>query len=105
MNMKPIFTIIAFLFFISCTTGKKESNENYANLSPIDELTDIWKITNPGEITWQVKQTGHIDHIEMSGLRVSVIAHYGVNDNGELMLNKKVVWLCYAPFPTTPMPV
>jgi hypothetical protein len=52
-----------------------------------------WKLTTDGGIKWEVTNTGsHTDHIEMSGLQVSAIVHYGVSDEGELVLQKKLVF-------------
>ncbi|MCE1200362.1 MAG: hypothetical protein LWW85_15460, partial [Marinilabiliales bacterium] len=44
-------------------------------------------------ISWQVKKgASHSDHIEMSGLKVSSVIHYGVDDQGALLLTKKVIF-------------
>jgi hypothetical protein len=86
------FFVTVVLLLQGCTPSGKESKIKYANLSPIDELNDIWEISNPGEITWIVKTKDHVDHIEMSGLNVSGIIHYGVDKNGGLFLSRKVVW-------------
>lgn len=100
MNLKKlallkitVFTcLIVSLLLTGCTQTQKDNGIKYENLSPIDELQDTWEITNSGEITWDVKTDKHVDHIEMSGLQVSAIIHYGVGENGELVLKKKVVW-------------
>lgn len=52
-----------------------------------------WRINGRG-ITWQVKpgDEPHRDHIEMSGLKVSTVVRYGVEDNGSFYLNRGMVW-------------
>lgn len=46
-----------------------------------------------GSIYWQVKnKEKHQDHIEMSGLQVSGIISYGINDQGLLFLSRKLVF-------------
>ncbi|MFT3933948.1 MAG: hypothetical protein QM726_10060 [Chitinophagaceae bacterium] len=51
-----------------------------------------WGLDKWGGIEWQVKQKPHTDHIEMSGLQVSAIIHYGVDSLGQLILNKRLVY-------------
>ena len=52
-----------------------------------------WKINPQGGITWQVKlQEPHNDHIEMSGLKVSVVFRYGVTAEGSFWLDRSMVW-------------
>ncbi len=42
-----------------------------------------WHLTDDGGIEWQLKKNdSHMDHIEMSGLNISVIVHYGVQQAG-----------------------
>ncbi|GHE95938.1 hypothetical protein [Thalassotalea profundi] len=55
-----------------------------------DTLSDRWKLTNQG-IEWQVSDS-HEDHIEMSGEQISTIIYYGSDENGNLTLNRKLVW-------------
>ncbi|MEG0229288.1 MAG: hypothetical protein RR640_01655, partial [Oscillospiraceae bacterium] len=44
------------------------------------------------KIIWKVKEThNHKDHIEMSGSKVSLILHYGVNA-GKLFLKKQIIF-------------
>ena len=51
-----------------------------------------WSFTDDKGITWHVtKGQSHTDHIEMSGLQASSIIKYGVDDNGELTLTKRLV--------------
>lgn len=38
-----------------------------------------WNLTNDDGIEWRVKEKdSHMDHIEMSGLHLAAIVHYGV---------------------------
>ncbi|KGJ91209.1 hypothetical protein [Colwellia psychrerythraea] len=53
-------------------------------------LTDRWALTEQG-IEWQVTDS-HEDHIEMSGEQISAIIYYGSDKQGELSLNRKLVW-------------
>ncbi|NOU86692.1 hypothetical protein GC102_13035 [Paenibacillus sp. LMG 31460] len=46
-------------------------------------------------IHWDVLQDSkllHEDHLEMSGKKVSMIVRYGINQEGKLILSRKVVW-------------
>ena len=44
-------------------------------------------------IEWQVAEgDSHDDHIEMSGLRMSVVFRYGVAPDGSFRLNRNVIW-------------
>lgn len=49
---------------------------------------------NNGAITWIVKGNDkpHLDNIEMSGRKVSVIITYGTGDSGRLEMSKAVIW-------------
>lgn len=85
-------SLIVSFVLTACVQSTNKEKIVYENLSPIDELKDRWEITNRGEICWKVKNVNHVDHIEMSGLRVSGIVHYGVDKNGTLVLKKKIVW-------------
>lgn len=53
-----------------------------------------WCLSADGAISWAVKPgtAPHEDHIEMSGRRVSVIVRYGTGKDGELVLDRTVVW-------------
>ncbi len=53
-----------------------------------------WTMNTEGGITWNVAESGekHSDHIEMSGKTVSTVLRYGVDDNGNFILNKSLVW-------------
>lgn len=53
-----------------------------------------WHLNEEGGITWRVdlKMIPHKDHIEMSGLRVSTVVRYGVDEAGEFFFNRGMVW-------------
>jgi len=62
-------------------------------MSLLAQNSKRWKINSNGSIDWMIeKPAEHIDHIEMSGLQVSAIIHYGVSEKGELVLQKKIVF-------------
>jgi len=74
-----ILSIIALVFF-SLNLWAQEKNL-------------YWNILPENRIVWNVKPgKAHTDHIEMSGLQVSSIINYGTNENGELVLQKKLVF-------------
>lgn len=58
-----------------------------------------WHLNQDGGISWEVKSgdNAHSDHIEMSGLKVSTVVRYGVDDEGKFLLNRGMVW----PMPRT----
>jgi hypothetical protein len=57
------------------------------------ETPTRWVIDEDGGITWNVKPKDiHQDKIEMSGLKVSVVVTYGVDDLGHLVFNRRIVW-------------
>lgn len=47
--------------------------------------TGRWTIVSPDSICWKVNGAHH-DHIEMSGLKVSTVLRYGVNETGEWVI-------------------
>lgn len=53
-----------------------------------------WHLNQDGGISWEVKSgdNAHSDHIEMSGLKVSTVVRYGVDDEGKFLLNRGMVW-------------
>ncbi len=53
----------------------------------------IWNISPDNSITWNTESyKPHSDHIEMSGLQISSIITYGVDEKGELVNQKKLVF-------------
>ena len=52
-----------------------------------------WNLDKTDGISWRVVgSNAHTDHIEMSGLQISSIIQYGINDSKELVLKKKLVF-------------
>ena len=53
-----------------------------------------WHLNQDGGISWKIKSgdNAHSDHIEMSGLKVSTVVRYGVDDEGKFLLNRGMVW-------------
>lgn len=49
-----------------------------------------WTVVSPDSICWKVKDAHH-DHIEMSGLKVSTVLRYGVNEAGEWVIDRNMV--------------
>lgn len=55
--------------------------------------TRRWGFTADKGIRWEVKKgEAHADHIEMSGTQLSAIVNYGVDKNGELSVQKKLIY-------------
>jgi hypothetical protein len=76
---KNIFTLAIWLVFFFAAQAQTKTNR--------------WDFTADGGISWNVKSgETHSDHIEMSGLQVSTIIHYGVNDDGTLSLKKQLIF-------------
>lgn len=52
-----------------------------------------WNLVKSGGIEWVVKKGApHTDQIEMSGKQISAILTYGVNEQGSLILKRKLVF-------------
>ena len=63
--------------------------------APCAETAPRWALDTGGGISWQVdaaQPAAHEDSIEMSGRRVSFILKYGIDKDGELRLNRQLVW-------------
>ena len=52
--------------------------------------TGRWTIVSPDSICWKVNGAHH-DHLEMSGLKVSTVLRYGVNETGEWVIDRNIV--------------
>ena len=61
----------------------------YTSFLNASEITR-WVITSPDSICWRVNGV-HNDHIEMSGLKVSTVLRYGVNEAGEWVIDRNMV--------------
>lgn len=76
-TLKILFLIIFSLFLI----GQAQTQDSTR-----------WQLSDDGGIEWQVKANdSHMDHIEMSGLFMSAIVHYGIQ-HGELRENVHLVF-------------
>ncbi len=56
---------------------------------------DRWVLAPGKAVLWDIPNglfPSHTDTIEMSGRKVSLIVHYGVDENGHLVLDRTVVW-------------
>ena len=87
--MRDIFMRSTFclLVFISCFTA------SHAQQSTLPVQQDRWKILADGSIEWTVdNRLPHNDHLEMSGEKVSLWVQYGVNESGQAMLNRTMVF-------------
>ncbi len=74
--------IITLLLFISISW-----------MTSAQENQTRWFINDNGGITWKVTdRIPHIDHIEMSGKRMSVVVSYGVNEDGSFTVKRDMVW-------------
>lgn len=51
-----------------------------------------WDFANGQAIQWNVSRKDRTDHIEMSGARVSAILRYGNDNQGQLVLRKKLIF-------------
>lgn len=51
-----------------------------------------WTLNTQGGITLKADGKPYDDHIEMSGKRVSAVLRYGINEVGNFVLNKGMVW-------------
>src|SRR2546426_3648358 len=62
-------------------------------LQPSVRAQTRWNLDSDGGITWNIQPgKAHQDHIEMSGKRVSVIVTYGVDEKGQLILRRQLVF-------------
>lgn len=60
-----------------------------------DTPPDRWSLDTQGGIVWNAAEDSrlpHEDHVEMSGRKVSVIARYGADAEGKLVLRHEVIW-------------
>ena len=72
--------IVLLLFVLFCLADN-------ANATP------RWRILDSGAIEWQIDgRLPHYDHIEMSGLKVSAVLRYGVNGDGQFVMERSMIW-------------
>ena len=76
-----IIMVRILLFFICVSNFLFVRADNY------------WRINKDGGITWDIqKGKPHKDHIELSGKKISVVFRYGINNEGNFVINKSLVW-------------
>jgi hypothetical protein len=52
-----------------------------------------WQIQENGSIAWNIDNAiPHYDHIEMSGLQMSAVLRYGVNQDGSFKMERSMIW-------------
>ncbi|SDX73599.1 hypothetical protein [Paenibacillus sp. CF384] len=59
------------------------------------QIGERWSLNSEHTIKWDIKPDNrlpHHDHIEMSGKRISMIVHYGIDHQGELVLKRGIIW-------------
>jgi hypothetical protein len=80
-NRKPLLFALLLTFGLSTLTLSQEFE------------TTRWVIDKDRGITWTVKPNEiYQDDVEMSGKKVSIIVTYGVDGNGRLHVNRRIVW-------------
>lgn len=64
------------------------------SLAPcINAAGDRWGINNDGSINWTIKDdVPHQDHVELSGMKLSVVLRYGVNADSSFHVNRSLVF-------------
>jgi hypothetical protein len=92
--MKSYLKLLAGVFlvvqFIACGSNPQKSAQNKTSLA--DTLTNIWQLAPEIQGISRKVTEPHTDHFEFSGLKVSALITYGSDENGKLVLKKKVVW-------------
>ena len=72
--------IFPFILMLVCCAGMAKAQNR-------------WIINPSGSITWNIdERVPHQDHLEMSGLKSSVVLRYGVDETGAFQLNRSMVW-------------
>ena len=68
-----------------------------------------WTVNGPHSVQWETSkgELPYTDHIEMSGLRASVVYYWGVNEKKQFQMGWTAIWcsLCSEPFPIIRTPV
>lgn len=74
MNVKNLLILLIFTHSISAQASR-------------------WTIQPDHSIKWTITDDiPHYDHIEMSGLKVSSVLRYGVNEDGSFSMERSVIW-------------
>jgi hypothetical protein len=54
-----------------------------------------WRLCDGFRLLWPVendRRGQHRDHLEMSGSKVAMVVHFGVDDAGGVILEKELIW-------------
>ena len=86
-------------FLIAGCTDEKDLSTHEAEIAKVREVQTSAKITTFNQY-WQLTDNGihwsvdspHQDQLEMSGLQVSAVIDYGLGTDGNLVLEKTLVW-------------
>ena len=86
-------------FLIAGCTDEKDLSTHEAEIAKVREVQTSAKITTFNQY-WQLTDNGihwsvdspHQDQLEMSGLQVSAVIDYGLGTDGNLVLDKTLVW-------------
>ena len=78
MKIKQEIIELVALLILLCTNQLSANN------------TTRWTIASSDSICWRVEDE-HSDHIEMSGLKMSVVLRYGVNAVGEWAIDRNMI--------------
>ena len=87
------------MFLIAGCTDEKDVSTHEVEIAKVQEVQrsekiatfdQYWQITDNG-IHWLV-DSPHQDQLEMSGLQVSAVIGYGLGTDGNLVLEKTLVW-------------
>ncbi|MCV9933553.1 hypothetical protein OIU80_14810 [Flavobacterium sp. LS1R47] len=70
--------IIIILCFITSKSFAQQNNR--------------WKINKEGDISWNINNIPHDDHIEMSGKKISCVIRYGVAADSSFHATRSLVW-------------
>ncbi len=96
-HLFQLFLVLILTGILSACSGNKGDRTApaaYSDLASLDTLQDIWHLDGHDGIVWDItpQHVPHTDHLEFSGLQVSCILTYGVDEDGTLVLRKTVVW-------------
>lgn len=62
-------------------------------LTDINAANDRWNLLDDSSIHWTIKDdVPHQDHVELSGMKLSVVLRYGVNPDSSFHINRSLVF-------------
>lgn len=65
----------------------------FLNIVPQNvSCNNLWHIVSNDSIVWENINVSHKDHLEMSGLMISSIVHYGIDETGRWMVDRELIW-------------